>query len=48
MAETHDTHEKEAFDLRPHEEMWHSFVKLTFYSIGAIVVTLALMALFLL
>ncbi len=37
-----------AHDLRPHLEMWHGFLRLIGYSLGAIVVLLVLMALFLL
>jgi hypothetical protein len=35
-------------DLRPHVDMWHSFIKLITYSIGGIIVILGGMALFLL
>lgn len=34
-------------DLKSHEEMWKNFVKLITYSTVAIVVTLVLMAIFL-
>jgi hypothetical protein len=35
-------------DLRPHVDMWHSFLKLIGYSVGGIIVILIGMALFLL
>jgi hypothetical protein len=38
----------DAHDLRPHLEMWHSFLKLIGYSVAGIVVLLGGMALFLL
>ncbi len=34
-------------DLRPHVDMWHSFLKLIGYSLGGIIVILIGMALFL-
>ncbi len=34
-------------DLRPHVDMWHSFLKLISYSLGGIIVILIGMALFL-
>lgn len=38
----------DAHDLRPHMEMWHSFLKLLGYSIAGIVMLLGVMALLLL
>lgn len=38
----------DAHDLRPHEEMWHGFLKLITYSVAGIVILLGVMALFLL
>lgn len=35
-------------DLRPHVDMWHSFLKLIGYSLGGIIVILVGMAVFLL
>lgn len=35
-------------DLRPHVDMWHSFLKLIGYSVGGIIVILIGMALLLL
>jgi hypothetical protein len=36
------------FDLKPHQEQWHSFVKIMTYSVIGCVAVLVLMALFLL
>lgn len=38
----------DAHDLRPHVEMWQSFLKLIGYSVAGIVILLGAMALFLL
>jgi aa3 type cytochrome c oxidase subunit IV len=35
-------------DLQPHLDTWHGFVKVLFYSAGAAVLILALLAIFLL